>query len=94
MVFEFDDAKSRSNQAKHGLDFHEAQKLWQDVDAVVVPAWAANEPRRLLIARQATKLWTAVFTEREGRIRIISVRRARTNEASIYEQTQDDSTES
>jgi len=34
MEYEFDEIKSAANKAKHGLDFSEAQKLWQDVDAV------------------------------------------------------------
>ena len=29
MMFEFDDAKSGSNQAKHGIDFVAAQALWK-----------------------------------------------------------------
>ena len=30
MTFEFDPIKSASNKAKHGIDFVEAQALWQD----------------------------------------------------------------
>eukprot|EP01036_Dinobryon_divergens_P001263 gene1263-1646_t len=30
MRFEFDPLKSASNKAKHGIDFVEAQALWQD----------------------------------------------------------------
>ena len=93
MEYEFDAAKSESNKLKHGLDFFEAQKLWQDADAIAIPARAGNEPRSLLIARLEKKLWTVVYTEREGRIRIISVRRSRTSEEAIYEQTENDSTE-
>ena len=28
--FEYDQAKSRSNLAKHGVDFETARQLWQD----------------------------------------------------------------
>jgi uncharacterized DUF497 family protein len=91
MRFEFDPAKSAANKAKHGLDFHEAQALWSDPDALEVPARSEAEVRKLLIARREGKLWAAIFTERDERIRIISVRRARTNEAALYEQ--DDSGE-
>ena len=94
MVFEFDHAKSRANQAKHGLDFSEAQKLWSDVDAVELPARSATEPRKMLIAKTDGKIWSAIFTERGDQIRIISVRRARTNEEAIYEQTEDQHPES
>jgi len=95
MIFECDEAKSADNKAKHGLDFTEAQKLWQDVDALEVPARSHQERRKLWIARHGQKLWSAIFTEREGRIRIISVRRARAKEEALYEQAEpDDSTES
>jgi uncharacterized protein len=29
--FEFDEARSRANKAKHGIDFVEAQVLWEEV---------------------------------------------------------------
>jgi hypothetical protein len=94
MEYEFDEAKSAANKAKHGLDFSEAQKLWLDVDAVEIPAKSAVEQRKMLIARIKEKIWSAIFTERENKIRIISVRRARTNEEAIYEQTEDQQQES
>jgi hypothetical protein len=90
MIFEFDEAKSAANRAKHGLDFAEAQKLWQDADAVELPARSEAEDRKMLVAKAAGKIWSAIFTEREQRIRIISVRRARTNEEALYEQTEDE----
>jgi hypothetical protein len=94
MVYEFDDAKSQANRVKHGLDFSEAQKLWQDVDAVELPARSEAEPRKMLIAKADGKIWSAIFAERADKIRIISVRRARTTEEAIYEQTEDQSPES
>ena len=94
MEYEFDEAKSAANQAKHGLDFSEAQKLWQDVDAVEIPAKSNVEPRKMLLARIEGKIWSAIFTERENKIRIISGRRARTSEEAIYEQTEDPPQES
>lgn len=91
MVFEFDEAKSEANQAKHGIDFYEAQKLWQDIDALELPARTeSGESRKRLLARLDDKIWSAIFTERGGGVRIISVRRARTNEAALYEHTDED----
>ena len=90
MAFEFDAAKSRANLTKHGIDFHTAQNLWSDPDALEVPARSGTEPRKLIIARHADKLWTAIFTEREGNVRVISVRRARTNEEALYEHADED----
>ncbi|BDA75780.1 conserved hypothetical protein [Calothrix sp. PCC 7716] len=85
MQFEFDERKSASNQVKHGIDFVEAQKLWQDTDRVEVAARAVEESRFLVIGQIKAKFWAAVITYREERVRIISVRRARDEEIKIYE---------
>jgi uncharacterized DUF497 family protein len=94
MGYEFDEAKSAPNKVKHGLDFSEAQKLWRDEDAVELPARSDKEERKMLIAKSKGKIWSAIFTERVDRIRIISVRRAHTNEEALYEQTEDQQAES
>jgi uncharacterized protein len=83
--FEFDPHKSVTNQEKHGIDFTEAQRLWQDTMRVEVPARTADEPRWLLIGRIDGKHWSAVVTHRGQRTRIISVRRSRDEEVSTYE---------
>ena len=85
MEFEFDDRKSQSNQEKHGIDFVEAQQLWVDPDRIEIPARTEDEPRFLVIAIIAQKHWSAVMTYRDNKIRIISVRRSRTEEVKIYE---------
>ena len=82
---EFNLAKSHSNMKKHGIDFVEAQQLWKDPTRLVAPARTENEPRQLLVAKIADKYWSAIFTQRGHRIRIISVRRARKKEISRYE---------
>jgi len=85
MEFEFDPRKSRSNKKKHGIDFDEAQALWDDLDLIVVPARTFDEPRYLVIGRIGETHWSGVITYREDRIRIISVRRSRDEEIEIYE---------
>ncbi len=90
MDFEFDPVKSAANQAKHGIDFVEAQALWLDQDRLEVPARPMNEQRFLVIGRIALALWTATVTYRhDNTIRIISVRRARRNEEEKYLQDDD-----
>jgi uncharacterized protein len=83
--FEFDPHKSVTNQEKHGIDFTEAQRLWQNAMRVEVPARTVDEPRWLVIGQIGGKHWSAVVTYREQRTRIISVRRSRDEEVSIYE---------
>lgn len=83
--FEFDHAKSLSNLKKHGIDFENAKKIWEDPDFIEVPARIQDELRLLVIGRLEGKLWSAVVTYRKDKIRIISVRRARPEEGAIYE---------
>ncbi len=85
MDFEFDEGKSKANKAKHGINFVEAQALWEDVDALEIPAKTEDEPRSIVIGRVGQKLWSAVITRRGERIRIISVRRSRNEERDLYE---------
>ena len=85
MDFEYDPEKSRRNQEKHGIDFEQAQALWDDPLAIEIPARTQDEPRFLVIGRIEGKHWSAVVTYRDGRIRLISVRRARKNEVALYE---------
>jgi hypothetical protein len=83
--FEYDEHKSLSNHAKHGIDFVQAQRLWNDPDMLEIPARVVDEPRFLLIGGIAEKHWSAVITYREKAIRIISVRRSRAEEVALYE---------
>lgn len=82
--FEFDEAKSRANAVKHGIDFHEAQALWLDPDLLRAPGRSVVEPRVLFIGRIDERHWVAVATSRGARIRLISVRRARPEEVEEY----------
>ena len=86
MKFEYDEQKSQINKEKHGVDFVEAQNLWQDEDALVIPANIVdNEIRYALISKILTKCFVVIFTIREDTNRIISVRRCRKNEEKNYE---------
>jgi uncharacterized DUF497 family protein len=85
VVFEFDEAKSRSNKAKHGIDFVKAQELWQDDLLVELEARSDNEPRFVVIGMIGSRHYSAVITYRDGRIRLISVRRSREKEVALYE---------
>lgn len=85
MEFEFDNKKSSANKEKHGIDFIETQKLWEDPNRVEIPAKYLDENRFVLIAKIKEQYWSAIFTYRREKIRIISVRRSRENEKEIYE---------
>lgn len=85
MKFEYDSEKSDSNKQKHGIDFSDAQALWNDPDYIEIPALTTDEPRFLVIGKIDGKHWSGVITYRGERIRIISVRRSRKEEVDIYE---------
>ncbi len=85
MEFEFDPKKSDVNKTKHGIDFHEAQALWNDPDLIEIPAKTSDEPRYLVIGEISGKHWSAVITYRGEKIRIISSRRSRKEEVDLYE---------
>ena len=85
MEIEFDSKKSDDNKKKHGIDFNEAQALWDDPDLIEIPVKTSDEPRFLVIGKIAEKHWSGVITYRGETIRIISVRRSRREEVEIYE---------
>lgn len=84
-MFEFDPAKSEANRLKHGIDFVAAQALWTDPFRLAVRSLSADEERWLVIGKIGNRHWTAIHSFRNDAIRIISVRRARTNEVKDYD---------
>jgi len=42
MKFEYDRRKSHANKRKHGIDFEEAQLLWEDPNRLEVPAMTGD----------------------------------------------------
>ena len=87
MEFEYDPNKSKTNKQKHDIDFEEAQLLWMDTKRIIIDARTVGEERKLLIAAINKEIWSAIFTLRNKKIRIISVRKARKNEKEIYNNT-------
>ena len=89
MKFEYDENKSKINKEKHGIDFLEAQNLWQDENALVVPANIVDEEvRYALISVFKNKCYLVIYTIRNEIYRIISVRRCRKKEEKSYDKTE------
>lgn len=84
MEFEYNPGKSKSNKQKHGIDFEESKELWLDINRLEIQARSDDELRYALIALLNEKLWTAFYTLRDNRIRLISVRRSRKGEKELY----------
>ena len=84
-LFEYDPDKSEKNLLKHGIDFEQAQLLWIDPNLLEVKLHTEHEARFLAIGRIGLKHWSAIFTNRADKIRLISVRRSRKKEILYYE---------
>lgn len=87
MQFEYDPKKSASNLAKHGIDFEEAQELWNGPVVIYRTKPGTDEVRYYVHGIIDGKHWTAVTTDRNGATRIISVRRSRKEEAKRYDES-------
>jgi uncharacterized DUF497 family protein len=85
ITFEFDEVKSQANLLKHGINFGDAQLLWNDPGLLEIPAKTEDEPRYLVIGVINNEHWSAVITYRGVNIRLISVRRSRPEEETLYE---------
>ena len=85
MDIEYDRNKSIQNLEKHGIDFEQAQALWNDPRLLEIPARTEQEPRSMLIGKIGVRHWSAIVTYRNNAIRIISVRRSRIAEVNLYE---------
>jgi hypothetical protein len=82
---EFDKYQNDSNRKKHGIDFFQAQVLWEGPERLEVPAGTEKEKRFILIGKINQKHWSAVFTLRNNKTRIISVGRSRSQEVTAFE---------
>ncbi len=78
--FEWDENKSLSNKKKHGIDFQEATALFEKGIKIYFAKEVNNEKRYLISNFLDGKCYSAIFTIRSGKIRIISVRRCRKEE--------------
>ena len=62
MDFEFDIKKSEGNKMKHGIDFYEAQALWNDPDLIEIPLMTSDESRLLVIGKWLGRHWSGIIT--------------------------------
>jgi uncharacterized protein len=84
--FEWDEAKAAENYAKHGVFFELAIKVFEDPFGIerLDDREDYGEDRFILIGTADGVALTVVYTERNGRIRIISARQATKHEQDDY----------
>lgn len=88
MDFEWDRPKGLENARKHGVTFEEAAQTFADDHSMTVsdPDHSIGEERFLHFGRTfQDKFLVIAFTERNGRIRIISARPMTRREREAYE---------
>lgn len=87
-LFEWNTEKDTANRRKHGVSFDEATTAFQDLRAIVFddPDHSSDEHREVLVGYSDRRLLVVSFTIRDGRVRLISARRATPQERHIHEE--------
>ena len=83
--YEWDEAKRASNLARHGLDFEAIEHFhWET--AKIKPSDRKGETRYLALGLIGSKVHAVVYTIRQDRRRLISMRRAKRKEVEEHEE--------
>lgn len=88
MEFEWDADKAASNLSQHGVSFAEAMTVFGDPLEVMIADLTHSEAEFRFVSiglSEAGPLLVVAYTERGGRIRIISAREATPRERRQYE---------
>ncbi len=85
--FEWDEDKAQSNARKHGVTFSEAAEAFFDPFYQGGDASVDDEQRDFIVGYSLSqRILLVVYTERDERTRIISVRPANRSERKLYEE--------
>jgi uncharacterized DUF497 family protein len=90
MEFEADPAKAEKNLKKHKVSFEEAASVFGDPMAYTFadPDHSIGEKRWLTFGlSRMGRILAIIYTERRGKVRLISARLATKHERSIYEES-------
>jgi uncharacterized DUF497 family protein len=84
--FEWDEAKAVANRTKHRVRFEVVTLLLNSRRFLELDATRPGdrEERRKAVGYIGSYLYAVIFTRREGRIRLISARRANAKEMKLY----------
>jgi hypothetical protein len=89
MEFEADQVKAAQNFKKHKVSFEEAASAFGDSMAYTFadPDHSVGEPRWLTFGMSGKgRVLAVIYTERRGKVRLISARVATKHERKIYEE--------
>ncbi len=84
VAFAWDEDKRRANIENHGVDFRDARVMFDGRPLLTRNSFRDEELRQVTIVVLGEHLRTVIWTRRDGRVRIISIRRARDAEEREY----------
>lgn len=88
MHFTWDEAKRKSNLAKHGLDFADAKIVFAGATLTSEDdRFEYGEERFITLGMLGNMVVVIAHTERRGSVRIISMRKATKHEQEIFFKT-------
>jgi uncharacterized DUF497 family protein len=83
-MYEWDDKKNEKNREKHDVGF----EVMADFDwetAIIIPDDRHTEPRWFAMGYISDRLYAVAYTERNKKVRVISLRKANIRERKRYE---------
>lgn len=89
LIFEWDEVKAIANLKKHKVSFEEGKKIFNDPFLLSFPDSdnTQHEERYINVGLSAKgRILVLIHTERQGKIRIISCRKATAHERRYYEE--------
>ncbi len=89
MEYEWDENKRQINHQKHGLDFAIAYQIYESPEKLTLSSDYVGERREIDLAPVGHELLvlTMVYTYREEKVRVISLRKASRQERRLYYET-------
>lgn len=85
MIFEWDEAKREANVRKHAIDFVDVPRVFEGLTLTIEDTrFDYDEIRFVTLGSLRGRVVVVVHTERSGRIRVISARKATRYETQRY----------
>ena len=89
LTFEWDEVKARENLRKHKVAFDEGKTIFNDPFLLTFPDIDSSETEERYVnigSSAKDRVLVLIHTERQGKIRIISCRKATASERRHYEE--------
>jgi len=85
MKYSWDPEKAKKNCQKHGVRFPDLEFVFEDERAIIIDEGFSDEERSIIIGMDAlARILVVVYTKRGDELRIISARKAGSQERKQY----------